>query len=333
MNYKISIIINTFNVVNYIRYTLLSVIPQLTNEMELIIIDDNSTDNTVEEIRNLVPNYDNIRFVKQVDNIGISAERNYGILNASGKYILFIDGDDYIAPETLGVLSNIVKIKDYDLVGYNMESVPDYVTKKKLNSREKNYVSTDLLEGVYDREGLLDNLFKNKLKHNPVTYLFKREIFLNNKLFFPNDINYGEDYGTIYKFFSHVEQGRIINKRLYKYVQRSSSATHVPNLKYAQDNLLVSNEILDYFKDTKYYSGSICYVIPRLITALSIATKVKPDTSKVVAKEIENEIRILSTKKINFKDYLSYDIRLKVYLNNLRLLKYIFYYKGILDNA
>ena len=135
---KISIIINTFNVSEYIDRTISSVLSQLTNEIEVIIIDDGSVDDTVSKIKKAISNKDNIRVILQNKNKGISEERNYGIRVARGKYILFIDGDDYIDGNTVFKLLNIVKNSNYDLVGFNMEAVPDYVHGNILSNREKN---------------------------------------------------------------------------------------------------------------------------------------------------------------------------------------------------
>ncbi|WP_273709302.1 glycosyltransferase family 2 protein [Leuconostoc mesenteroides] len=326
---KISIIVNTFNVSKYIIRTIESICSQLTNETELIIIDDGSTDDTVKKIKKNMPVNHNVHLIAQVHNKGISAERNYGILRATGKYILFIDGDDYIDPQTISKLLGIVEQNDFDIVGYNMEAVPDYINKNSLSSREKKYVSSELKAGIYTKDQLLNSLFKNELKHNPVSYLFKRELFLRNDIFFPEDINYGEDYATIYKFFDSVKEGKVVNERLYKYVQRTSSATHKPRVKYAQDNLQVSREILRYFENTDYCSGAQNYVIPRLITALSIAARTKASNSKILVQEVETEIKSLSRTNHQLRKYLTSNLRLKVYLNNAGLLKYIYYYKGL----
>lgn len=325
---KISLIINTFNVSNYVDRAISSVLPQLTEETELIIIDDGSTDGTVEKIKKSILNKHNVHVIAKIKNEGISAARNQGILKSIGEYILFIDGDDYIDNNAVAKLINIINKNDVDIIGYNMEAIPDYVNNNKLSNREKKYVSYDIKPGIYTKSQLLESLFRGKLKHNPVSYIFKKKVFLENEIFFPEDINYGEDYATIYKFLNSVEKGIIINERLYKYVQRSGSATHKPRIKYAQDNFRVSHEILDYFRNTNYYYGAEIYVIPRLMTALSIAVRADSDTqSKEIIREIENEIKLLSTSPHNLKRNLNITLKFKVYLNNVRLLKYIYYYK------
>ncbi len=326
---KISVIINTYNVSEYIERSLLSVFPQLTDEMELIIVDDNSTDSTIDTIRKIVKETYNIHFIFENQNKGISAERNKGILKAVGKYILFIDGDDYISSTALSKLIDIIDRDEFDIVGYNMQVVPDYVHSAKLNNREKKYSKPELKDGVYTKDQLIRSLFKNELKHNPFSYLFKRQIFLAHDIFFPTAIQYGEDYATIYRFFNFVKKGLITNERFYNYVQRKSSATHKPRLKYAQDNLNISCDILKYYENTKYYNGAKGYVIPRLITALSIAMKVKSSKSRLLGLKIENEINLLTQKNNDLGKYLSNGLRLKVYLNRNHLLKYIYYCKGL----
>lgn len=115
---KLSIIIPTYNIEDYIEECLDSIIHQLTDECQLIIIDDHSTDNTVPKIIEKI-NYnfeDEERYKLYINlkNEGVSSSRNKGIDIAKGEYIAFIDGDDIIEPNYIkNALEAIKKGKDY----------------------------------------------------------------------------------------------------------------------------------------------------------------------------------------------------------------------------
>lgn len=123
---KLSIIIPTYNIKDYIDECLGSLLPQLTDECELIIVDDCSTDGTKEKIfgyltQEMVSKYfqykdgeKNFKFYMHEINKGVSAARNTGLKVATGEYIAFIDGDDYVKPEYIKeILEALKKNKKY----------------------------------------------------------------------------------------------------------------------------------------------------------------------------------------------------------------------------
>ena len=97
MDDLISVIIAAYNSEKFIRRCLLSVISQTHQNLEIIVIDDGSTDKTVDIIRSI--NDSRIRLIQRQQNYGISLTRNHGIDIAKGKYIGFIDADDFIDPD------------------------------------------------------------------------------------------------------------------------------------------------------------------------------------------------------------------------------------------
>jgi glycosyltransferase involved in cell wall biosynthesis len=115
---KLSIILPTWNVGEYIEECLDSILPQLTDECELIIVDDHSTDNTVPKIIEKIgfgwEDENKYKFYINMENKGVSKSRNIGIDVASGEYIAFLDGDDLLLPNYVkNVLEAIKKKKDY----------------------------------------------------------------------------------------------------------------------------------------------------------------------------------------------------------------------------
>lgn len=120
---KLSIIIPTYNVEEYIEECLKSILPQLTDECQLIIIDDHSTDNTVPKIIEMI-NYNfedenKYKFYINIKNEGVSASRNKGLNIADGEYIAFLDSDDMVKPNYIkNILESIKSKKDYYKVSW-----------------------------------------------------------------------------------------------------------------------------------------------------------------------------------------------------------------------
>lgn len=120
-DYLLSIIIPTYNNAEFIAPVLSSLLVELTDEVEIIIINDGSTDGTDEKITNFcrVAPTEQIKYIQQ-KNQGVAVARNVGLANASGKYISFIDGDDVISPDYYPVLLPLLRDEKYDLVEFKI---------------------------------------------------------------------------------------------------------------------------------------------------------------------------------------------------------------------
>ena len=100
---KVSIIVTVYNTEKYIEQCINSLIIQTYKNIEIILIDGGSTDNTPEICRNYESKYENIKLVHK-ENEGVSAARNRGVAEATGDYIFFVDGDDWIENNTIEAL-------------------------------------------------------------------------------------------------------------------------------------------------------------------------------------------------------------------------------------
>lgn len=137
-----SIIIPTYNRWNYLQHTIESVIQQKFRDFEIIVIDDGSTDDTLQNLRNTFGAHPKISIVTQ-PNRERGAARNHGLRLAKGEYALFLDSDDYLLPDHLEVLYD--KIKEL--------GVPDFIATKFQFIRENKISFPDvcrLNEGYYD---------------------------------------------------------------------------------------------------------------------------------------------------------------------------------------
>ena len=200
MNPLVSIIVPVYNVEKYINRCLDSIINQTYKNLELILIDDGSTDNSG-KICDEYSKVDRRIIVKHNTNKGVSYTRNCGINLASGEYLLFIDSDDYV---DLNYVENLLKpiiLEDYDLVVCNINHI-------FYNDIKNNIVNTKLLsQNYYD-----DLYILNILRITPVNKLFKTKIITAFNIKFIENLSYSEDCIFNYEYAKHVKNINMLIK-------------------------------------------------------------------------------------------------------------------------
>ena len=135
MNIKVSVIIPVYNVEQYLRQCLDSVINQTFKDIEIIIVNDCSPDNSLQIIKQYQQKDSRIVLVDLPENTGVGNARNEGIKLAKGKYITFIDPDDWAAKNFIDVLYNSIEKYNTDFVSVSYVKMSNYkVASKKLKS-------------------------------------------------------------------------------------------------------------------------------------------------------------------------------------------------------
>ncbi|WP_270568130.1 glycosyltransferase family 2 protein, partial [Clostridium beijerinckii] len=230
----VSIIIPVYNVQKYLKKCLESVIRQTMKDIEIIIINDGSIDNSLEICRQYSKNDKRIKLIDK-KNEGVSKARNTGILHATGKYICFVDSDDWIESNMIENLYNFVLVNDSDFCMCNFikenESKCDYVRsnldKKVLNENE---IKKHLLIPLIERD---DNEKEHILARfrTPWGKLFKRDIIEKYNIRFKEDLIIGEDFLFNLDFLIHANKVIISDKFHYHYINNTNSAT----MKYKDD--------------------------------------------------------------------------------------------------
>lgn len=145
MEKVVSVIIPVYNVEEFIFKTVKSVMDQDYKNIEIILVDDGSPDNSAKIIDELAKKDDRIIYVHK-DNGGVSSARNVGLRMASGEYVTFIDGDDWVEPNYISYLLNLVESNKCQ-IGMNKNNYSDY----NMNSSEKEYVvsAEKAIEWIY----------------------------------------------------------------------------------------------------------------------------------------------------------------------------------------
>ena len=221
MDIKVSIIIPAYNIEKYIEESILSSINQTLKEIEIIIINDGSTDRTLEVIKKYEKIDSRIKLIDQ-KNQGISIARNNGLEIARGKYIYFLDGDDWIENETLNECYNIAENLEIDIIHFNSLKIEEK-TKIKNFSYTKG---TNLDENkIYIGEEFVEECFNKNIFRGEVWFNFiKRELIENLKLKFYPGISY-EDILFTMKLQNSNYKIKYLNKIFHNYRIREKSIT------------------------------------------------------------------------------------------------------------
>ncbi len=244
---KVSIILPVFNAEDNIRNTIESVLNQTLKEIELIIIDDGSTDNSF-EICQEMKKIDNRIVLKTMENNGVSNARNIGIEVARGKYIMFIDDDDEYDYKIVEKM--IKKIETTDLAVCNF-SILKNNGKKEYKNIKKEYE-------CYKLDKMIAFLQKNNLFNVVWNKIYKKEIIINNNIRFNTDISIGEDLEFNLKYFEHIKKIACISESLYIYRVTTSGL----NYKYHEDRIAIRKKLYDYeqdFFERNKFNGKLIY--------------------------------------------------------------------------
>lgn len=179
--YILSIVVTCYNDGRYIEECLQSVIKQCTSQIEIICVDDGSTDESLKKI-NAFSKYLNILKVNK--NSGLSNARNIAIRSAKGDYLMFVDGDDYISLNTIEYFLPILIDNKADVVMGLIEEFKD--SPEAPNTWNDPVVPSSIFNGLRNEEILL-NLHKYGLKIAPAQkYIVKKTLITTNNLWFQN---------------------------------------------------------------------------------------------------------------------------------------------------
>lgn len=236
---KISVIVPVYNAEQYLLKCIESILDQDYKHIELLLIDDGSSDNSGKICDDYAQENSGIR-VFHKKNGGVSSARNFGLENALGKYIWFVDADDWIEKNCIGNLISELEKNDLDALQIGYNSVIDNLLVPFDN---KYWVTTDILS---PEEYVNPRLFIGAVCGT----LFKRTLVTTHNIRFEENICLAEDqlfFLSIFKYSSRVKRINII---VYYYLRHDKSATYNSNevLLYASMNQLINFQHYDTFQ-------------------------------------------------------------------------------------
>lgn len=322
---KISIIVPIYNSSIYLDRCLKSIINQTYSNIEILLIDDGSTDNSL-EICNQFAIKDKRIKVFHKDNNGVSAARNDGIDYSTGDYIAFVDSDDYIE---LDMYERMMKINDK----FNCEIVLCDCYKE--SNSNKGIFSHNIRSGYYDRSMLIKEYFPTLLMTNSVDYpatisncvcLFKKDVIIKNNIRYEVGIRFSEDllFGSKYMYYANSFY-YMKHECLYHYTMNQNSVTHTYYKNKWENMKKLFLAIDDFFRNVNDYDFQrqidlcLLYIVYHCIGNINQSDESKKDKR-------ENIMSILQDQHV--KDMFN---RLKINKLDvswkLKLLTYIYKYK------
>jgi glycosyltransferase involved in cell wall biosynthesis len=235
---KISVIIPVYNVEQYLRECLDSVITQSYNDYEVICINDGSTDGSMAILQEYAKKYPRISLIDQA-NKGLSAARNAGIHAATGDCICLLDSDDYLEPDSLDILAK--NTNDEDLICFNGRR---FFEDGRTEEPDKG-ISAEFSKGwdYYKQYALVSRKF-----HFVCTVLrmYRRNFLLKNNLMFSEGIFHEDNLFTPIACY-YAQKVKIIPDCLYVYRIRKGSITQEIKVKRLFDMIYIANSLSTFF--------------------------------------------------------------------------------------
>lgn len=211
---KVSVVIAAYNIEKYIERCINSILNQSLNDIEIIIVNDGSTDGTLKLVKEFSKN-DSRVIVIDKENSGTIEARKVGFYRAKGKYILFVDGDDWIEKGTLEKLYFKAENEECDIIMFN--AFWSYDDKKEAKSMISKENKDDLLKGI----------LLTKVVPSMWGKFIRRKFIIENNIEFPNNMTYAEDLATVSAWFMNNPKVSFLEENLYNYYQREGSITKV----------------------------------------------------------------------------------------------------------
>lgn len=305
---KISVIIPVYNSSTYLRKCLDSVVNQNLKDIEIIVINDGSTDDSKNIIEEYSCKYKNIIFIDQ-ENKGIGKTRNIGIKKATGEYITFVDSDDYIKENMLEEYYKYAKKHNFDLV------IGSYI--KKINNKEIIFENNKFKTGNVKTTPQILYL----IEYGPWAKLYKREMLINNNIYFDEKRKY-EDMPFVSKALLKSKLIGQITEPYYYYIIHNNSETTTMD-KRVFDILDILKEIKDYYKREYYLRDELDYVIINKVTTYMLQQRVQKD-NKLRIEFIDAGYAFLNKNIKNWrgnKYYKKTNFLKRIIKNNKKILK------------
>ena len=216
---KISVIVPVYNTERYLRRCLDSLLYQdIDEKYEIIVVNDGSTDGSLEIAETYAEFFGNIKVYSR-ENGGLSAARNTGLEYSRGKYIAFVDSDDYVDIKYLSEMYDASESFGADIVCCNFRCVDEKGRSAGIDGILKHR------SGVFDSKKMLSSLLLDvTIRNFAWNKLYRRELFTKYDIRFPVGKLY-EDMRTMPRLFKHSNKIAVVSGVLYNYVQRSGSIT------------------------------------------------------------------------------------------------------------
>lgn len=268
---KVSVIVPIYNVERFVKRCLDSLVNQTLQEIQIILVNDGSTDESGNIAKEYASKYTNKIIYLEKENGGLSDARNFGMRYAEGEYIAFLDSDDYVENTMYEEMYNKALQENSDYV--ECDFLWEYPDKIKVDKRIPYSNKKEMLTNVRV-------VAWNKL--------IKREILEKNNISFPKGLRY-EDIEFTYKLIPYLNKVSYVDKEFVHYVQRNNSIANVQNERTAEVFTIFDN-IIKYYQEKGFYEEykeELEYSYSRILLCSSLKRICKIKDSKTRKKLIK----------------------------------------------
>ena len=296
--YKVSVVVPIYNVENYLKECLDSLVVQTLDNFEVILINDGSTDHSYEIALEYVRKYDSFKLVSQ-NNRGASSARNIGISLAKGEYIYFLDSDDYLGKETLEILYNVSKKNKLDVLKFSAFT---------FHNNEKDFTWNHLngyrYSGIYHKVYNGNCIFL-KTEANGDHYASSCLMFLRRQMIIDRGLKYiegivHEDEFFYFELMLVANRVAILNRPLYFRRIRKGSVMQTDDYLNKNNSLCIGiqkiNDIIHKYAVSNY---KICQIetSPLINAMIRNWEKMKPqEQDSEECRELMNRIKPFAKK-------------------------------------
>ena len=231
----VSIVIPVYNVEKYILRCITSIQQQSLTDIEIIVVNDCTPDHSMSIVGDLAKGDHRIKMINLERNQGPMIAREKGYMAATGDYITFCDGDDYLPPTAIETLYRAAVESDADVVSGNAI----YIKEKG-----ENHVWTNSMNYGFSKVDILKSLLRHELSHNLWGKLFERSLLQKNVYkTFENATN-GEDACLFYQIVVNMNQMILISDTVYYYMQNIESSSQRRRSQKALESICKTNAVI-----------------------------------------------------------------------------------------
>ncbi len=325
----VSVIVPIYKVEKYLRRCVDSLVTQTLRDIEIILVDDGSPDGCGKICDEYAEKDQRVKVIHQ-RNGGAASARNAGVKAAQGKYVAFVDGDDWIEKETYADLSAAAASVNADLVFYDFTLV-----KENGDTFISPYQKVDMPEMPVQTETALKLLFQKKLESFSWIFICERSLFFDRETFFPEGRRY-EDTATVYRIVGASQKIAFVREKLYHYFQRDQSATHHSNLQDSRDVFLTLEEMEQYVVNfwPDVYPYFLNYQVAMLVWCYILYCKATLSSKRqddITGYKIREKF-YRQLKKVKLADFIGDPYLFKIILMKFRLIRPLIFLKSKMEN-
>ena len=282
---EVSVIVPVYNVEKYLEKCLNSLVNQTLENIEIIIVNDGTKDNSEEIIKKFIEKYPKKIVYLKKENGGLSDARNYGIPYAKGEYIAFLDSDDYVEKDIYKEMYELAKKENSDMV--ECDFLWEYPNK----------VREDIGQVYKGKKEMLE-----KVRVVAWNKLIRKSILEKTQIQFPKGLRY-EDVEFTYKLIPHLNKVSFLKKPYIHYIQRENSISNVQNER-TKEIFTVLDDVIAYYKENNFYDeykDELEYIYARYLLCSSLLRMVKIQDKETRKNMLKITWENLNTKFPNWK--------------------------------